>query len=839
MKDIATFLIVTITLILVINSQLFSQIDENKLKQKLDENYILSNAGTKFFLTFHPSMDSEEDEESIHIYVSSLVETEVKLELPSIGYEEIRTTIPNDFIVFRLTPAMVYAYHRTDRERPQLTAIYENHAIRVTSVEPIVCYGMLSDKYLSDGYLVLPVTELGTEYVVASFGDPLNSEEASRTQWLTPYTSIIGIYDNTRVSFRLGGNNSSWVPGDDYDKENALKPGLSMRKYLNEGDVWLVPVMGQSCDITGSYVRANKPVAVISGSFCASVPLQISGCDYLINQDLPTSNWGTTFHVAPIAERLKNSFITIFAKNNSTTISRDGIPWLSIARGGGGIADEGYIQRRISNTKDAVKGYTISSSPGNPISVVQYNTGKQDDDMPSDPFMMSLIPSSKYTKDATFAVPDYEGTTKPYKSHLNLIYLADEDGGIPEHYEIKQIANDSEWKKIKNLKNTNIYELWTEERADQRKYNVMQIPINEKGTYSIKADEEFSGYFYGQSDWMSFGFPISGFLPVEMEELNDSMSPIIEYTKYCNGIVNGIIRDTADIAGGERISGIHRIFYDYDDSYNYEFTPELVQSENRRALSITLVPYSVCQEAQLYLFVTDSASNTFSKFFRYDPARFIIEPFEHDFGTIKTTNGTQRREFTITLNSDHCGMVIQKFFFQTSERDYPVGEYKTEHADDRSQFKFDLSELRINDAFEPGETRRFWVEFTPVEVGEFTDEIGVSNISDCYRYLASAKVKVEQETSVRDIKLSETLRISPNPANGNSVNIEFAVNHDGAVQLNMFNSRGNFVSEIFSGTLHVGDYLYTIETNKFPAGTYIIELSSGESRITEKLVIIK
>jgi len=500
-------------LLLVASSSSWAQLDESRIQKELPlllNSSNASNAGTQFNMAFHPCWEETGGNNAIRIYVSSAVATRVTMEIPGRGMVEQKVTTPNDVIAFHLLPATAQPYSKTDRVRPRPTAIYRGQAVIITSDDPVICYGVTRYQYTSDGYLAIPVTGLGTEYVVSSFGDPVNSDETNRFQWLTSYTSIVGIYDNTRVDFRLGGHERTWVPRNGYEENEALKPGQSMREYLDAGDIWLIPAMGNSADLTGSYVRANKPVGVIGGSFCAYIPLHISACDFIIEQDLPIHTWGNHYHVTPIARRVKNSYVSIFAKENNTTVYRDGIPWLSVSQGKGGIIDQGYIQRRISNTNDPLKGYTLSSEPDKPIAVTQYNTGMSDDGVPTDPFQMVLTPMEQFQTEIVFNTPGINDEYSFVHNHLNVVYLGAPEGGIPDDMEFGEVKNSViTWKRLNTMDGFPGYPLWTTPREDGRQYFAKQINLPGDGVYRFRADEPFAAYAYGGSNWDSYGFPTS------------------------------------------------------------------------------------------------------------------------------------------------------------------------------------------------------------------------------------------------------------------------------------------------------------------------------------------
>ena len=56
-------------------------------------------------------------------------------------------------------------------------------------------------------------------------------------------------------------------------------------------------------DLTGSKITSNKPLTVISGHQCATVPSTSAGCEPLAVQVPPSFTWGTEFLLSPFAGR--------------------------------------------------------------------------------------------------------------------------------------------------------------------------------------------------------------------------------------------------------------------------------------------------------------------------------------------------------------------------------------------------------------------------------------------------------------------------------------------------------------------------------------------------------
>jgi hypothetical protein len=71
-----------------------------------------NNAGTLFWITFHPCWEDPGPNNSLRIYVSSAVATTVTLEIPGLAIIRQKVTIPNDVIEFPLPVSEGQAYSK-------------------------------------------------------------------------------------------------------------------------------------------------------------------------------------------------------------------------------------------------------------------------------------------------------------------------------------------------------------------------------------------------------------------------------------------------------------------------------------------------------------------------------------------------------------------------------------------------------------------------------------------------------------------------------------------------------------------------------------------------------
>lgn len=78
----------------------------------------------------------------------------------------------------------------------------------------------------------------------------------------------------------------------------------------------------------------------------------------------------------------------------------------------------------------------------------------------------------------------------------------------------------------------------------------------------------------------------------------------------------------------------------------------------------------------------------------------------------------------------------------------------------------------------------------------------------------------------------------PNPFN-NSTKIKYTLNKSSNISLNIYDIRGNKISEIFKGYRAAGKYEYDFTTENLSSGVYFIILNSGNEIISKKIILLK
>jgi hypothetical protein len=289
-----------------------------------------------------------------------------------------------------------------------------NKAYRVTSDLPVVAYqfnpyaGLQpndADICTNDGSLLIPTSGLDMYYYALTY--PPNVSEGMIVIAGTEDETLVTV--TAAVAINAGGS----VP--------AIPAGGSESFMLQEADVVQLESMG---DLSGSYIEADKKVAVWGGNDCAYVPTSVSWCDHLEHQMFPVTTWGQEFVAARTVIRTsmgepENDYWRVIASEDGTSIST--------------VPDVAGLNGQTMNAGQVIEvgvNYSFTVSATAPIMIGQFLTGHSATDVPfegagGDPAFALLPPYEQFMTNYVFLAPekylnDYLVITHPTGLTVNL-----------------------------------------------------------------------------------------------------------------------------------------------------------------------------------------------------------------------------------------------------------------------------------------------------------------------------------------------------------------------------------------------------------------------------------
>ncbi len=405
------------------------------------------------------------------------------------------------------------------------------NAYRVQSNVPIVAYQFNPlqnyDVFSNDASLLLPTNALGTEYFAMSRQQNFNNLRG----FVTIVATAIG---KTTVTVKASCKTlaGKGIPG--------LVAGQIAQVALSMGEVLNIETNEIGADLTGTWIKSDKPVAVFGGSEGANVPdtnkcvipkgatqgtcahqgwpctsnvdCPVTCCaDHLEEQLIPVKSWGTTYIASKLKPRGKEKDVwRILASEDGTQVNTDPpqgiIPLLNrgqffefesigdfvilaskpimvgqfMASANAPNANNDTCSAKFSGSK--VCGYHMNQL-GEPIMCMKNadcpNIKEPTDAKIGDPAFILSFPVDRYLKDYVVLVPD-----KYKESYINIVSPAGTQVLIDN-----QPTNPADWSVFSGAK-----------------WQAIRIAIK-PGTHVVKATAPVGLLVYGYDNYVSYGFP--------------------------------------------------------------------------------------------------------------------------------------------------------------------------------------------------------------------------------------------------------------------------------------------------------------------------------------------
>ncbi|MBV8063853.1 MAG: IgGFc-binding protein [Nevskia sp.] len=334
-----------------------------------------TSSGTEFWVGFTPSFGV-----TPMLFLTGSFATTGTVSVAGIGYSSAFTITPGTATTITLPTGAVVNNNET----------VENLGVHITANAAISAYGLDYEPAGTDGYLGLPVTADGTDYLVLAYNSyPPGLEGTYRSQYL-----IVATQDNTAVSIT----------------PSPLDVGCSpVSLMLNTGQTWRHRACGAvDEDVTGTHISASAPIAVFGGHECTNIPNSTyTYCNQIVEQMTPTTAWGRNFLTVPFAGRTGGDQFRVLALNGNTQVSVNGSLSATLAAGT-------FYQTLLATPS------TITSNQ--PVLVAQYSNSASFDNNQynADSSEMLVPPQEQYLAAYTVSTPD-SATTDITVNFINVI----------------------------------------------------------------------------------------------------------------------------------------------------------------------------------------------------------------------------------------------------------------------------------------------------------------------------------------------------------------------------------------------------------------------------------
>ena len=258
-----------------------------------------STEGTEFWLTFMSNLKWQASDNALQLklIVSSRYTTSVTVSNPNTSWSTSVNVAANGISEVTIPVAQAY------------TTLVEKAAptgLRVVSSKPISLYASNYADASYDATNVLPLPALTGNYIIQTYESNLFYEDIHYAKEF-----IIVATDNCTVDITPHARTTT----------GRLR-NSPFSVSLKKGEVYQVMSTDENNDLSGTVIRASRPIAVFAGHQCATVPSDNEWCDHIVEQSMPVSQWGKQFPVtASMIQQTNHVLITALSGNTEVSVN--------------------------------------------------------------------------------------------------------------------------------------------------------------------------------------------------------------------------------------------------------------------------------------------------------------------------------------------------------------------------------------------------------------------------------------------------------------------------------------------------------------------------------------
>ncbi len=483
----------------------------------------------------------------------------------------------------------------------------------IISEEPVVVSAMNARSTSSDAMAILPVSTWGKDYVIASMPcdsyeyspelDPSEQRVLYELHWGTPRPGqflVMSAEDGTTVDFTPSCNTSSGhVAGQTYSM------------VLDEGECLLLQAQGGpngTNDLSGTHVRADKKIGVISGHVRTSIPNWIKfpiinnepqdTKDHLCEMLHPIRSWGREYVSVPFFKdiSLGDHFRVYAAEPNTTVTLSDGTTSRSITINNQyGVADLALIDKPTVWTAD--KPIMLVQHMYTSSAILRMTTDPWTHGIAYDPAMVVLPAREQFVNTINFQAPP---TTNLTAYHV-LVTV--------------NIAGLSNARLNGKLLITTNPEL-TNQRIPGTDLFWVSVDIDAEVQYILETEGKLAGVIYANGQHDSYAFPLGTSL-IDLKN-PDIVPPVIsdEGSDYKCGRLRGWILDQ-----GHDQAGIALIEINEETTVNFNWNIAPVE-DSTHYVTFNANVVDPMLPGRIEYTVTDLSGNTSTYEYDYTPPSF-------------------------------------------------------------------------------------------------------------------------------------------------------------------------------------------------------------------------
>jgi hypothetical protein len=545
------------------------------------------------------------------------------------------------------------------------SGVVNETGIRVVADKPIVVTGYVSFSISGEAFMCIPSEALGKRYYTLNMYQDCVGNEYRPAQIL-----IVATRDNTVVRY---------VPTTETD--NGVRAGQVGEVRLNRGQTFLIKAkidarfnQDWKTDLTGTYIEANEPIAVISGHTKGSYPrysctMLGSPAHFMRNSLMdmmwPVELWGTMYVSAPIMylNRPRNGvdiddvgdLIRFVASEDGTVIeqlrqdgSREWSPISPPLRKGQwfNISAQEVAAAYRSNKPVLVGQYGKAWR----LTAVNPLPGKEEEEPQNPPrngegMLMALTPRERWATYTTFYSPP------GMDNFFMIVYETDREQDI--YFDGVRLRNKFSGG-IKKVQGTD--------------YSYVVSPVS-PGDHTVegKNGAQFAVYAYGNLDLSKNGFAY-GYPTGINYAIPCADTLIVTDQQECGNIRGRIeVRPTSSATDCAKLFSVA-----LDTAVNYELVlPESFRPSYDRIVD----PFEIRvidprQDAYAVLEVITRSGKRWTKEYRYIAERVTAEPQVLDYGRICIGQEVERE--VQVVNSSATVVTLKRLYLRAGRGEFSI-----------------------------------------------------------------------------------------------------------------------------------------------------------------------
>ena len=358
--------------------------------------------GRDFWVTFMTQSSDDTEGVESKVIISSKQEANVTIENPNTGWSNSVHVQAMQLV------DVIIPYSQCHLVSDDVIA---QKGIHIQSDAPITVFATNFMDYSFDATNALPATVLENQYILQTYTgikdygvDTLGKTSSS------VFFAVVDTIDDLLFEFYFISPAVAAIVATDDNTEVKITPstntldghsaGSTYNISLNKGEVYQFFSNSEE-RLSGTLLSSNKKIAVYNGNICSNVPSNVSACDHLVEQAMPTSMWGESF-VVTSSYGLISDQVVITAKNDNTDIYIDNTLVATIN------AYESY-EFKLKSSKRA--SYIRTSEP---VGCYLYISGGENNNEMSDPSMVWISPIEQRIRQVTFGTFETAYTKSHY-----------------------------------------------------------------------------------------------------------------------------------------------------------------------------------------------------------------------------------------------------------------------------------------------------------------------------------------------------------------------------------------------------------------------------------------